>query len=51
MEVITRIHEIKLNDKAFNNKLCGTANSLEEKLERIRTFYTPEPKKNMEYLQ
>ncbi len=33
-------------------RLCGTANSLEDKLERVHTFYTIEQeKKNMEYLQ
>ena len=95
MKVIMMVHEMKLNDKAFNNikngikkfelrlyddrrkninlgdkiifhnlnnlfadlfsdidyRLCGTANSLEEKLERVHTFYTAEQEKNMEYLQ
>ena len=75
------VHEMKLNDKAFNNikngikkfelrlyddrrknislgdtiifhnlnnidyRLCGTANSLEDKLERVHTFYTIEQEK------
>ena len=28
-----------------NKRLCGTANSLEDKLERVHTFYTAEQEK------
>lgn len=31
--------------KDIDYRLCGTANSLEEKLERVHTFYTPEQEK------
>lgn len=31
--------------KDIDYKLCGTANSLEEKLERVHTFYTVEQEK------
>ena len=31
--------------KDIDYKLCGTANSLEEKLKRVHTFYSPEQEK------
>ncbi len=35
--------------KDINYKLCGTANNLEEKLDRVHTFYPVEQEKNMGY--